>query len=215
MRNMPRRVLGPAEHRLIATLHVEGLSDAAIAGAVGEQVGERVERSTIRKARNRVGVQELIAAERKRAGATRRSQEYRERERAKAEADAPAVLHEKLTGHRPDTPTRMVITNKRHGDRVMFRDPENGQWYREGVCGRVPAKRSDWEGQKVPASFTALYGFGEPGYDRPPIGFIPPEDRKNIRVRRMQPGPYGDVEHLKSVSPAELEEATAEGWQRV
>jgi len=54
-----------------------------------------------------------------------------------------------------------------------------------------------------------MLAFGPPNAPpRYPIGYVPPEDRKTIRVRRMEPGPYGEVEHRKSVSLSELDAAT-------
>jgi len=62
-----------------------------------------------------------------------------------------------------------------------------------------------------------MLAFGPPNAPpRYPIGYVPPEDRPTIRVVRVQQHPsYGPFEVRKSVSPSELDEATAEGWQVV
>jgi len=92
---MPRRLLGPDEHRLIARMHVDGAPDSAIARAVAEQFGKPVDRSTIRKARARPGVQEMIVEEHRRKVDRDRAARYRVR---KAEREQVAADIERGAG---------------------------------------------------------------------------------------------------------------------
>jgi hypothetical protein len=216
--NMPRTVLGPDEHRLIARLHVEGLSDAEIAGRVAERIGESVDRSTIRKARHRPGVEEMIRAARKSRGSTIRSQRQRDREKAAREAADrdPAVFAEKVTGHPASTPERRYVKVRRPnadgvmvdtGTRVIVR--RAGRYYREtATCGLVAAKRSDFEGD-VPADFDDAPIFGQPGFPRPALGTVTPTKR----VRRVNERGI-EVTSSIEVGPA-LDRALAAGGQLV
>jgi hypothetical protein len=129
----------------------------------------------------RVPVVELADAEHRKEAAARRAREYRDRQAEKAAS--PEALAEKLTGHPVDSADHLTIKTPR-GDRIMFRSKRNGAWYREGVCGPVRAKRSDFEG-KVPADFEAVPSYGPAAYpelSREALGYCPP-DRKPIRLR--------------------------------
>jgi hypothetical protein len=105
MGNMPRRLLGPDEHRLIARMHVDGAPDSAIARAVAEQFGKPVDRSTIRKARARPGVQEMIVEEHRRKVDRDRAARYRVR---KAEREQVAADIERGAGPPPPRPRSSV-----------------------------------------------------------------------------------------------------------
>ena len=186
-------------------MHVEGLSDAEIAARVGEQVGERVDRSTIRKARGRVGMQEMIAAARRSRGSTIRSQRQRDREREKREADAidPAKLAERIVGHPADTESHRRVKVLRRdfdtgamidtGTRELVR--KHGRWYRTtATCGLVAARRADFEGNP-PADFDDAPAFGPPGFPRPALGTYDPVPRvRHVNERGIEvtsPVPVG------------------------
>jgi hypothetical protein len=143
---MPAPKISPSDYPELVRLHVrEQWSHARL----GQHFG--CHPSVVTRTLKRVPVVELADAEHRKEAAARRAQEYRDRQAEKAAS--PEALAEKLTGHPVDSADHLTIKTPR-GDRIMFRSKKNGLWYREGVCGPVRAKRSDFEG-KVPRRLRA------------------------------------------------------------
>jgi hypothetical protein len=96
----------------------------------------------------------------------------------------------------------------------LYQD-ENGSWRRRSIIvGSDPyATARDFTKRKmrVPDVLNAAYGFGPPGHDRPPVGFIPPEDRM-VRIRRVNERGH---EVTESVRMRDLNAALAAGAVRV
>jgi hypothetical protein len=202
---MPAPKISPSDYPELVRLHVrEQWSHARL----GQHFG--CHPSVVTRTLKRVPVVELADAEHRKEAAARRAREYRDRQAEKAAS--PEALAEKLTGHPVDSADHLTIKTPR-GDRIMFRSKKNGLWYREGVCGPVRAKRSDFEG-KVPADFEQAprYGADPVNYPREKLGTF-------TKMVRMQP-PVGTRERdvLQQVSPIpEHEQAArhAEGWELV
>jgi hypothetical protein len=123
-------------------------------------------------------------------------------------------------GHPLDSETRRFVKCLRRdpdtgamvstGTRELIR--KHGCWYRiTATCGLVRAKRSDFEG-KVPADFEDDPDFGQPGFPRHPVGYIPP-DQRPVRMRETHDGPYGPVEGTHPVPASEVAARLALGWQ--
>jgi hypothetical protein len=154
--------------------------------------------SVVTRTLKRVPVVELADAEHRKEAAARRAREYRDRQAEKAAS--PEALAEKLTGHPVDSADHLTIKTP-GGDRIMFRSKKNGLWYREGVCGSVRAKRSDFCG-KVPADFEAVPSYGPAAYPehaREALGYVPP-DQRPVRMSYVLRG----VEHVSPVSAGEV-----------
>jgi hypothetical protein len=64
------------------------------------------------------------------------------------------------------------------------------------------------------ASFEDDPGFGQPGYPRYALGYVPPEQRP-VRVRAPAGTPEGDIELVKPVPARDVPALEAEGWTRV
>jgi hypothetical protein len=99
--------------------------------------------------------------------------------------------------------------------RVGEREPDedDGGMRTASVGFDRPATRSDFtrRGATPPASFEDEYGFGQPGYDRPPVGYIPP-DQRPVRMSRVNERGV----HVTSPIPAgEVPAREQEGWTRV
>jgi hypothetical protein len=160
---------------------------------------------------------------REREAARVRQQRKRDRKRPLlAQAEREAAERAKLIASMEED-RYSLARGPRAGTSLPYIDSEGRYWAHSLVLytGLRRATRRDYidNGWTVPLNFEdadPMLAFGPPNAPpRYPIGYVPPEDRKTIRVRRMEPGPYGEVEHRKSVSPSELDAATAEGWQVV
>jgi hypothetical protein len=79
-----------------------------------------------------------------------------------------------------------------------------------------PARRSDFTARKAkpPTSFEDDPGFGQPGYPRHALGYVPPEERL-IRLRAPAGTHEGDIELVKPVPARDVPALEAEGWTRV
>jgi hypothetical protein len=66
----------------------------------------------------------------------------------------------------------------------------------------------------VAASFADDPGFGQPGYPRYALGYVPPEQRP-IRLRAPAGTHEGEIELVKSVPARDVPALEAEGWTRV
>jgi len=207
---MPRRLLGPDEHRLIARMHVDGAPDSAIARAVAEQFGKPVDRSTIRKARARPGVQEMIVEEHRRKVDRDRAARYRVR---KAEREQVAADIERGAGPPPSATS--LERRPPHGQNYPY-ITEGGIFHGSNIGSGRFATRGDYlrNGWKVPANFEDDPGFGQPGYPRHPLGYVPPEERL-IRPRAPAGTHEGDIELVKPVPARDVAALEAAGWTRV
>lgn len=193
MGNMPRRLLGPDEHRLIARMHVDGAPDSAIARAVAEQFGKPVDRSTIRKARARPGVQEMIVEEHRRKVDRDRAARYRVR---KAEREQVAADIERGAGPPPSATS--LERRPPHGQNYPY-ITAGGTYHGSNVGSGRPATRADYlrNRWKPPDGFEDLPRFGQPGFERHPVGHVP-EDQKIVRLR-FPPG-VGSHEYRPSTT---------------
>jgi hypothetical protein len=206
---MPAPKISPSDYPELVRLHVrERWSHARL----GQRFG--CHPSVVTRTLKRVPVVELADAERRKEAAARRAREYRDRQAEKAAS--PEALAEKLTGHPVDSADHLTIKTPL-GDRIMFRSNKNGLWYREGVCGPVRARRSDFCG-KVPADFEAVPNYGPADYPelaRDPLGYCPP-DRRPVRLR-IPPGVgpnHGTVEHVSPVEARDVDALLAAGATR-
>jgi hypothetical protein len=211
MGNMPRRLLGPDEHRLIARMHVDGATDSAIARAVAEQVGKPVDRSTIRKARARPGVQEMIVEEHRRKVDRDRAARYRVR---KAEREQVAADIERGAGPPPSATS--LERRPPHGQNYPY-ITAGGTYHGSNVGSGRPATRADYlrNRWKVPDGFDDAPVFGPPGWPRHPLGHVPPElkpVRLNIPAGLAIPGSQaGTVPSVRPVLPGDVDALLEQG----
>jgi hypothetical protein len=191
--------VAPMSERLVADIieaHAAGMSASDIAAE--RDLGlRRVQRKLKEHAAR---VRELQAEHRKREAARIRKSEQRDREKAVA--------------LNPDATVTTATRIARKGMLDLYVSNKSGVWMREASVGwDRPATPGDFErrGAKVPANFEDDPGFGQPGYPRHALGYIPP-DRRPVRLERT------DERGVYRQSPFEAREVDArlaEGWQRV
>jgi hypothetical protein len=172
----------------------------------GAAVGRRVQR-VLAAPDAIVRLRELRAEGHKREQARVRKAEQRGREAAVA-LDPEAFAAKQ--GH-STTATR--IARKGMGD--LYLSEKTGIWMRSASVGwDRPATRGDFtrRGTKVPASFEAEYGYGAPGYDRPPVGYVPEDQRVVARMSRVT---ESGATVTSPVQKRDLAQRLSEGWIRV
>jgi hypothetical protein len=201
---MPAARIDPSQYPELAHLHVRGnLTHAGISARFG------VDASTITRTLKRAPVVALIEVERRREQDALRAKAYRDRQREQAAAADPAVEVEARFGI-STTPDRIV----RPGFLDLYRHPTTGRWMRTASVGfDCPARPSDFTRREapVPDDLQEEYGFGPPGYDRPPVGHVPPEQRP-IRMRYTN---ARGVEVTSPVDARDTEQRLSEGWELV
>jgi hypothetical protein len=191
-RRQPFRSLTPSELADIVERAVRGESARHIGRAIGRP------HTTVLRALCHEDAKPLLRDARRRAADRARQARYQERKRA---AESPPTTG--LTG------TDQWRISTPGGIRRIFRDPTTGVYWRDGVCGRVRAKRTDWAGYRVPADFEAPPRYGPPDAPREKLGVEPP------RVELHPPaGSYeADIELIVRTRDAdEVARRTARGW---
>jgi hypothetical protein len=202
-RDTTGRIVGPLSSSMLETI-IDAKDDGASIRKIAAMVA--LPPSRIQRTLERPEVVQELRERRKTRKATERKREQRERDaESAADPEAFAAKFGSVT-----SATR--ISRKGMGD--LYVSEKTGQWMRVASVGfDRPACRLDFErrGAKPPGNFEDDYGYGQPGYDRPPVGFVPP-DRRPIRLERT------DERGVYRQSPFEAREVDArlaEGWTRV
>jgi hypothetical protein len=198
-----------SEALVTAIIEAHAAGDSARKIAATRDLGLRRVQRLLKRPDVAARVKELRAENQKREKATARKREQREREReAAADPEAFAAKQGSVT-----SATRIA----RKGWNDLYVSEKTGIWMYEASVGwDRPATRADFtrRGVKPPPAFEDEYGFGQPGYDRPPIGFVP-ENQRPVRMIEVKQGPYGPFEVGHPVPAGEVPQREAEGWTRV
>jgi hypothetical protein len=191
-RRQPLRSLTPSELADIVERTVRGESARQIGRAIGRP------HTTVLRALRHEDARPLLRDARRRAADRARQARYQERKRA---TQSPPTTP-------PADPDEWRISTP-GGIRRIFRDPITGVYYRDGITGRVRAKRSDWGGSRVPADFEALPLYGPPDAPREMLGVEP----QRVELH-PPPGSYeADIELIVRTRDAdEVARRTAQGW---
>lgn len=201
------RRLSSYDLSVIAREHVRGRSD----GGIGDMLDPPRDRSTVRKARLRASVREMIRDERRRHSSAARSAAYRQRKKEKEEH--AEKVERGLALHPPDSLAR---GNQKRYPHIS----ESGYLITSNVGFPRRATRADYlrYPEPPPARLEADPGFG-PGHVYPELarhalGHVP-DELKLVRMIEVKQGKYGPIEIAHSVPVKDVQARIDSGWRLV